>query len=79
MWTDPIVAEVRKQRERYAKKFGYDLDRIFADLKKSEKERLASESRTNSAAKSSRVRKVKSAAKITAKSSTRPSRRRKAA
>lgn len=45
MWTDPIVDEVRKVREAYAKKFDYDLDRIFADLKKQQKKRLAAEKR----------------------------------
>lgn len=45
MWTDPIVDEVRRVREAYAKKFDYDLDRIFADLKKQQKKRLAAEKR----------------------------------
>lgn len=42
---DPIVAEVRKAREAYAKRFGYDLHRICADLRKSEKRRLAATSK----------------------------------
>jgi hypothetical protein len=33
---DPIVAEVRRAREEYAAKFNYDLDAIFADLKRRE-------------------------------------------
>ena len=37
MWTDPIVAEVRRAREAYARRFNYDLDRIVADLRKKEK------------------------------------------
>lgn len=41
MWTDPIVAEVRKAREAYARRFGFDLTRIVADLRKSEKKRAA--------------------------------------
>ena len=36
-WTDPIVDEIRKVREEYAAKFDYDLDKIFADVKKREK------------------------------------------
>ena len=31
---DPIVAEVRAAREEYAARHGYDIDRIFADLKR---------------------------------------------
>lgn len=34
MWTDPIVEEVRKNRDRIAKKKGYSLKRIFGNLKK---------------------------------------------
>ncbi|MGK5092732.1 hypothetical protein WDW89_12050 [Deltaproteobacteria bacterium TL4] len=30
---DPIVAEVRKSREKHAEKFDYDLRRIFEDIK----------------------------------------------
>ena len=32
MFDDPIVQETRKHREEYAASFGYDLDRIVADL-----------------------------------------------
>lgn len=32
MFDDPIVLETRKRREEYAASFGYDLDRIVADL-----------------------------------------------
>ncbi|ETX05644.1 MAG: hypothetical protein ETSY2_21750 [Candidatus Entotheonella gemina] len=35
-WQDPIVEEVRKARDAYAKKFNYDLDAIFRDLKAKE-------------------------------------------
>lgn len=49
MWTDPIVAEVREAREAYAKRFGYDLHRIFADLRKSEKERAAAAPKASAA------------------------------
>ncbi len=31
---DPIVEEVRKVREAYAKRFNYDLDAICQDLRK---------------------------------------------
>ena len=31
---DPIVDEVRKARDEYARKFNYDLDAICRDLKK---------------------------------------------
>jgi hypothetical protein len=34
MWTDPIVAELHRLRERHAREFGYDLRRMFQDLKK---------------------------------------------
>jgi len=33
MRIDPIVAELHHIRERHARQFGYDLRRIFADLK----------------------------------------------
>ena len=36
---DPIVDEVRAIREAYAKKFNYDLNAIYRDLKKKEKKR----------------------------------------
>ena len=38
MWTDEIVEEIHKIREAYAKSFNYDLDAIFADLRKKESE-----------------------------------------
>jgi hypothetical protein len=37
MWKDPIVEEVRKIREAHARKFNYDLQAIYKDLKKREK------------------------------------------
>jgi hypothetical protein len=37
MRTDPIVAELHRLRERHAKDFGYDLRRMFLDLKKQQK------------------------------------------
>jgi hypothetical protein len=40
-WSDPIVAEVRKARDQYAASFGYDLDRIFADIERLQEERKA--------------------------------------
>ena len=36
-WVDPLVAELHAIREAHAKKFNYDLDRIFMDLKEFEK------------------------------------------
>lgn len=33
---DPIVAKVRAIRDEYARSLGYDLDRIFADIRKRE-------------------------------------------
>ncbi len=38
MWIDEIVEEIRRIREEYAKSFDYDLDAIFADLRKKEAE-----------------------------------------
>jgi len=35
---DPIVEEVRRLREEYAEQFNYDLDAIYADLKRIEAE-----------------------------------------
>lgn len=37
MCDDPIVEEVRKAREEHAARFGYDLRRIFQDIKADEK------------------------------------------
>jgi hypothetical protein len=36
MWNDPIVAELHRVRERHARKFGYDLRRMFVDLKEAQ-------------------------------------------
>ena len=38
MWKDEIVEEVRKARDEYAAKFNYDLDAIYEDIKKQEKQ-----------------------------------------
>jgi hypothetical protein len=35
---DPIVEEIRRIREEHAAEFNYDLDAIFADLKRLEAE-----------------------------------------
>jgi hypothetical protein len=40
-WTDEIVEEVRKAKDAYAAQFDYDLERMFEDLKKKEKENPA--------------------------------------
>ena len=37
MWKDPIVEEVRRIRDEHAKKFNYDIDAIFRDIKRREK------------------------------------------
>jgi hypothetical protein len=37
MIVDPIVEEVRKHREAYAKRFNYDLAAICRDLRKQQK------------------------------------------
>lgn len=37
IWQDPIVAEVRKVKERLAAKFNYDIDAMFRDLRAQEK------------------------------------------
>ncbi len=34
MYKDPILEEIRKYREEYAKSFNYDLKAIFEDLRK---------------------------------------------
>jgi hypothetical protein len=36
MWQDPVVEEVRAIREAYAKKFDYNLEAIYRDLKEQE-------------------------------------------
>ena len=38
MIKDPIVEEIKKFRTNYAKRFNYDLDEIYKDLKKKEEE-----------------------------------------
>ena len=38
MFQDPIVEEVRKARDEYAKKFNYDLDAICRDLQQKQKQ-----------------------------------------
>jgi len=39
MTTDPIVEEVRSIRDAYARRFDYDLDAIYEDIKRRERER----------------------------------------
>ena len=38
MWTDPIVEEIRREREAYAAKFNFDLQAIYQDIKRQEQE-----------------------------------------
>lgn len=38
MWVDPIVEEIRQNRDAYAAQFGYDLDAIYEDIKRQERE-----------------------------------------
>lgn len=38
MENDPIVEEIRAVRDAHAAKFNYDLNAIFADLKRQERE-----------------------------------------
>jgi hypothetical protein len=38
MTKDPIVEEVRKVRDEYARQFDYDLDAIFRDLQERQKQ-----------------------------------------
>lgn len=33
MYDDPIVAEIRKLRDEYSRRFGYDLEAICRDLR----------------------------------------------
>ncbi|MEW6348431.1 MAG: hypothetical protein AB1646_05180 [Thermodesulfobacteriota bacterium] len=33
MWEDPIVAEVRREREEFARQFDFDLHTMFEDLR----------------------------------------------
>jgi len=38
MRNDPIIEEIHKVRHEYARKFNFDVDAMFADLKIKEKE-----------------------------------------
>ena len=38
MWKDEIIEEVRRVRDEYAAKFNYDLNAIYEDIKKQEKQ-----------------------------------------
>jgi hypothetical protein len=37
MIEDPIVNEIRKTRDNHAKKFNYDLTKIYKDIRKSQR------------------------------------------
>ncbi len=38
MWTDPIVEEIRREREAYAAQFNYDLEAIYQDIVRQQQE-----------------------------------------
>ncbi len=38
MWTDPIVEEIRRERETYAAQFNYDLEAIYQDIVRQQQE-----------------------------------------
>lgn len=38
MWEDPIVEEIRKYSDEYAKKFNYDIKAILEDIRQRHKE-----------------------------------------
>lgn len=38
MWNDPIVEETRRLRESYAEEHGHDMDAIFQDILRRQKE-----------------------------------------
>jgi hypothetical protein len=66
MWEDPIVQEVRREREKLSEQFNFDVDAIFEDLRKRQStlgERLIRPKRRESPEnKSARVRNSDSAA-----------------
>ena len=75
MWKDEIVEEIHQIREAYAKSLNYDLDAIFADLRKKEAEsgrEVVSLSRKGGriARWSGRVRDISEDAKDTSRRST---------
>jgi hypothetical protein len=37
-WRDPIVEEIRRNWEKYAKEFDFDLEKIFLDLRRRQEE-----------------------------------------
>ena len=37
-WRDPIVEEIHRFREEYAKKFDYDIEKMFLDLRRQQEE-----------------------------------------
>ncbi|MBW8874521.1 MAG: hypothetical protein JF614_06120 [Acidobacteria bacterium] len=37
-WRDPIVEEIHRFREEYAKKFDYDPEKMFLDLRRRQEE-----------------------------------------
>jgi hypothetical protein len=52
MWSDPIVIKLHRIRERHAREFGYDLQRMFRSLKEEQESsgrRVVALSRTRTA------------------------------
>lgn len=37
-WKDPVVEEIRKNWEEYAAQFDFDLERVFEDLQRMDRE-----------------------------------------
>ena len=68
MWRDPIVDQVRKARDDFARRFNYDIEAIVRDVQSRQKE--------NGAALVDRsARKLRKPAKVRARSKVRARRR----
>jgi hypothetical protein len=61
MWIDPIVEEVRRARDAYARRFNYDLSKMVSDLQSRQKEH-GEKSVDRSARAGARSRRKRSAA-----------------
>ena len=60
MYEDEIIKETRRLRDEYAKKFNYDLDLIFEDLQKKQKE--SGRKYVSFSAKKNKIQKIKKVA-----------------